>query len=203
MTTRSGMTSREAGGRTNGSEELPHPVAQDATRVGHPTRDDIASGRAALWAELVGTFFGLGRMKPGPGTWGSAGAAVSWYLLAHFVFPAATWTWAAIAYAAIATAIGIPAATAIARASGRKDPQHVVIDEVAGQMIALIAAPVNWKATLAGFILFRAFDITKPWPIRKLEKLPEGTGIVVDDLGAGVYALIIMQILLRFTGWLR
>jgi phosphatidylglycerophosphatase A len=161
------------------------------------------NGRAALWAELIGTFFGLGRMKPGPGTWGSAGAAVSWYLLARFVFPAHTWVLAATAYAAIATAIGIPAATAIARASGRKDPQHVVIDEVAGQMIALIAAPVNWKAVLAGFILFRAFDITKPWPIRRLEKLPEGTGIVVDDLGAGIYALLIMQALLHYTNLLR
>ena len=99
--------------------------------------------------------------------------------------------------------IGIPAATAIARASGRKDPQHVVIDEVAGQMIALIAVPVNWKAVLAGFILFRAFDITKPWPIRSLEKLPEGTGIVVDDLGAGIYALVIMQLLLHYTSILR
>jgi phosphatidylglycerophosphatase A len=161
------------------------------------------NGRAALWAELVGTFFGPGRMKPGPGTWGSAGAAVSWYLLAHTVFPAQTWVIAATAYAAVATAIGIPAATAIARASGRKDPQHVVIDEVAGQMLTLIGAPVNWKATLAGFILFRAFDMTKPWPIRKLEKLPEGTGIVVDDLGAGVYALIILQLLLHYTNFLR
>jgi phosphatidylglycerophosphatase A len=163
----------------------------------------VSNGRAALWAELVGTFFGLGRMKPGPGTWGSAGAAVSWYLLARSLFPAQTWTIAAIAYAAIATAIGIPAATAISRASGRKDPQHVVIDEVAGQMIALIAAPVNWRVVLAGFILFRAFDITKPWPIRKLEELPEGTGIVVDDLGAGVYALVTMQLLLHYTNILR
>jgi phosphatidylglycerophosphatase A len=162
-----------------------------------------ANGRAALWAELVGTFFGLGRMKPGPGTWGSAGAAVSWWLLAHYVFPAPALIPAAIGYAAAATIVGIPAATAIARASGRKDPQHVVIDEVAGQMIALIAAPVNWKAVLAGFILFRAFDITKPWPIRKLEMLPEGTGIVVDDLGAGLYALVIMQLLLHYTSFLR
>jgi phosphatidylglycerophosphatase A len=56
---------------------------------------------------------------------------------------------------------------------------------------------------LAGFILFRAFDITKPWPIRKLEELPEGTGIVVDDLGAGVYALVTMQLLLHYTNILR
>ncbi len=168
-----------------------------------PTSGATANRRAALWAELVGTALGLGRMKPGPGTWGSAGAAVSWYLLAHFVIPSQYWIPGAIAYAVLATIVGIPAATAIARASGKKDPQHVVIDEVAGQMVALIAAPVSWKATLAAFILFRAFDITKPWPIRQLEKLPEGTGIVVDDLGAGVYALIIMQLLLHLTGWLH
>ena len=165
--------------------------------------NSAANGRAALWAELIGTFFGLGRMKPGPGTWGSAGAAVSWWLLANYVFPAHLLMPAAIGYAALATLVGIPAATAVARASGKKDPQHVVIDEVAGQMITLIAAPINWKATLAGLILFRAFDITKPWPIRKLELLPEGTGIVVDDLGAGLYALIIMQLILHFTTFLR
>jgi phosphatidylglycerophosphatase A len=81
---------------------------------------------------------------------------------------------------------------------GKKDPQHVVIDEVAGQLVTLIACPIVWKALLAGFILFRVFDILKPPPIRSLEKLPEGTGIVVDDLGAGVYGSIVLQLLLHF-----
>lgn len=98
----------------------------------------------------------------------------------------------------VVVAIGIPAATLEARGCGRKDPQHVVIDEVAGQLVTLVACPIMWPALLAGFILFRVFDITKPPPIRSLEKLPEGTGIVVDDLGAGVYALIILQVLLHF-----
>ena len=84
------------------------------------------------------------------------------------------------------------------RASGGKDPQFVVIDEVAGQLIALIAVPLAWKTFLAGFILFRVFDIIKPPPVRQLERLPEGTGIVLDDVAAGIYALIVMQILLRF-----
>ncbi len=95
-------------------------------------------------------------------------------------------------------AIGIPAATLEARACGQKDPSHVVIDEVAGQLLTLIACPIVWQGLLAGFILFRAFDIVKPPPVRSLEKLPEGTGIVVDDLGAGVYALVVLQLLLHF-----
>jgi len=97
----------------------------------------------------------------------------------------------------IATAIGIPAATIVARESARKDPGHVVIDEVAGQALTLIASPLRWKYLILSFILFRVFDIIKPPPVRALERLPEGTGIVVDDLGAGVYGLIILLIVLH------
>jgi phosphatidylglycerophosphatase A len=112
--------------------------------------------------------------------------------------PLAQRTWATIVAAAAVTLIGIPSATRVARSSGGKDPQFVVIDEVAGQLVALIAVPLGWKTFLAGLILFRIFDILKPFPIRRLEHLPEGTGIVVDDLGAGVYALVIMHLLLHF-----
>ena len=71
----------------------------------------------------------------------------------------------------------------------------VVIDEVLGQWLTLLGATtLNWKTLLAGFLLFRLFDIWKPWPIRRLEKLPEGTGIVVDDLGAGVYGAVVLSI---------
>jgi phosphatidylglycerophosphatase A len=98
----------------------------------------------------------------------------------------------------LSIAIGIPAATLEARGCGKKDPSHVVIDEVAGQLLTLLAVPISWKALLAGFILFRGFDILKPPPIRQLERLPEGIGIVVDDLGAGVYAAIVMHALLHF-----
>jgi len=102
----------------------------------------------------------------------------------------------------LAVAIGIPAATLEARGCGKKDPSHVVIDEVAGQLLTFMAVPIGWKPLLAGFILFRVFDILKPPPVRQLERLPEGTGIVVDDLGAGVYALLVLQILLH-SGVLR
>jgi phosphatidylglycerophosphatase A len=152
--------------------------------------------RGPLWATLVATFFGAGRLHPGPGTWGSASAVLLWAALAHVINP----TYRApvvIALAIFVTLIGIPAATQVARASATKDPQFVVIDEVAGQLIALIAAPLTWKTFLAGFILFRAFDIIKPPPVRQLERLPEGTGIVLDDVAAGIYALAVMQVLLR------
>ena len=95
----------------------------------------------------------------------------------------------AIALAALITLIGIPAATRVARASALKDPQFVVIDEVAGQLIALIGVPLSWKSLLAGFILFRAFDIIKPPPVRQLEALPEGAGIMLDDVAAGICTL--------------
>jgi len=150
--------------------------------------------KAPLWATLVATFFGAGRLHPGPGTWGSLATVILWWLATRAVPPA--WqAGTAAALAILVVLIGIPAATRVARASGLKDPQFVVIDEVAGQLITLIAIPVSWKSLLLGFILFRGFDIVKPPPVRQLERLPEGTGIVVDDVGAGLYALFVMQVL--------
>jgi phosphatidylglycerophosphatase A len=156
--------------------------------------------RAPLWAKLVATFFGAGLMHPGPGTWGSAATVLVWWVLTRWL-PVSSQAVTAAILAFFVVLIGIPAATEISRATGLKDPQFVVIDEVAGQLIAFIAAPATWKSLLLGFILFRAFDIVKPWPIRSLERLPEGTGIVIDDVGAGLYALAVMQIVLHF-GWL-
>jgi phosphatidylglycerophosphatase A len=152
---------------------------------------------APLWAKLVATFFGVGFMRPGPGTWGSAATLLLWWLVTRRVAPNQQAT-VAIALAASAIAIGIPAATAVARACGLKDPQFVVIDEVAGQLIAFIAAPATWRSLLVAFILFRGFDMFKPPPVRQLERLPEGYGIVIDDVGAGLYALAVMHLLLHF-----
>jgi phosphatidylglycerophosphatase A len=154
-------------------------------------------GAVPLWATLIATFFGAGRLRPGPGTWGSLATVILW-ALASFRIPIANRAWSTIIAAAVVTVIGIPAATLVARASGLKDPQFVIIDEVAGQLVALVAVPLAWKTFLASLILFRVFDILKPFPIRRLERLPEGTGIVVDDLGAGLYALAIMHLLLHF-----
>jgi phosphatidylglycerophosphatase A len=153
--------------------------------------------RAPLWSKMVATFFCIGLMKPGPGTWASAATVALWLVVTRMVHGTMEPV-AAIALAGIAVAIGIPAATLVARAAGLKDPGFVVIDEVAGQLITFIAVPVSWQSLLLGFILFRGFDIVKPPPIRMLERLPEGVGIVVDDVGAGIYALIVMQLALHF-----
>jgi phosphatidylglycerophosphatase A len=153
--------------------------------------------RAPHWATLTATFFGVGYFHPGPGTWGSAAAMLLWSALSYTLAPTLR-TSVCIALALLVTLIGIPAATQVARARGGKDPQIVVIDEVAGQLIALIAVPLAWKTFLAGFILFRAFDIVKPPPVRQLESLPEGTGIVLDDVAAGFYALAVIHLLLHF-----
>lgn len=153
--------------------------------------------RAPLWATLVATFFGAGRLRPGPGTWGSAAAVLIWAGIWRWIPAQAQWVVLA-ALALLAILVGIPAATRFARAWQLKDPQSVVIDEVAGQWMTLLFAPVSWKTLLLGFILFRAFDILKPPPVRQLERLPEGTGIVIDDVAAGLYALLVMQLVLHF-----
>ena len=147
------------------------------------------------WAWLVGTFFGIGGLHPGPGTWAAGATVLLWWLGAQ---RATHTTVIALLTAIVVTLIGIPASTRVARESGIKDPGFVVIDEVAGQMFSLIIAPLRWKYLLLSFILFRCFDIFKPPPLRALERLPEGIGIMVDDVGAGLYSLLVLAIVLKF-----
>ena len=99
----------------------------------------------------------------------------------------------------LVTMVGIWAATRAERLFRKEDPSEVVVDEVAGQMIALLSGPFwlhTWWSLLTAFLLFRAFDIWKPYPIRKLEDLPTGLGIMADDLAAGAYALIVNSVLI-------
>ena len=157
---------------------------------------EITPARRDGWAWAVGTFFGAGRMRPGPGSWGSLAALGLWAAYARLT--PAGWHAAGAASGALAALIaGIPAATRVERQCGRTDPGFVVIDEVCGQLITLIGAPLGWKSLLAGFILFRAFDIVKPPPVRSLERLPGGWGIMLDDVAAGLYALLVMRLLLH------
>ena len=145
--------------------------------------------RRTLWAWTVATFFGAGLGKPGPGTWGSVAAALLWAAYVWGGHPSRSNLLIALLIGiALTIALGVPAATIAARESGRHDPGFVVIDEVAGQWIALLGCPASWRSGLVALILFRLFDITKPFPARQLEGLPEGWGIVFDDVAAGLYA---------------
>jgi len=158
--------------------------------------------KKTLWAWAIATFFGVGLGKPGPGTWASVVTLLIWADYAWAFHPTPNGLLLALsAGIVLAIALGIPAATIAARESGRHDPGFVVIDEVAGQGIALLFAPFNLANAIVALILFRIFDIVKPFPIRRLERLPAGWGIVFDDVAAGLYALgvaSLLRIFLRF-----
>ena len=140
-------------------------------------------------AMALATWFGCGLSPIGPGTAGSLGALLPAILLVtHHGWPA--WWFAAAAASFLAPAIW--SAGTVARAMGVEDPQRVVIDEVVGQWITFAAATLNWKSWLAAFVLFRLFDIWKPAPVRQLERLHGGGGIVMDDVMAGVYGAMVM-----------
>lgn len=147
-------------------------------------------------ARLIATWFYCGYFPKGPGTAGSIGALIA-------VLPLALWTvdnrHLFIALPILGLLPAIWAADRMAKDTGSKDPQTVVVDEVIGQWIALAAVPdlSVWYWWLAAFLLFRALDITKPWPVRPLEKIPGGAGIVLDDVGAGIYAALVLVVL----GW--
>jgi phosphatidylglycerophosphatase A len=151
------------------------------------------------WAWTVATFFGAGLGRPGPGTWGSVAALLLWGVVAWLYHPTPNGLLLVVFVGiALSIAAGVPAATIAARESGRHDPQFVVIDEVAGQWIALIGSPADFRHGIIALILFRLFDIAKPFPARQLEKLPEGWGIVFDDVAAGLYALGVASLLRLF-----
>jgi phosphatidylglycerophosphatase A len=172
----------------------------EAAKGGWPAAPSCAfrSRRKTFWAWTVATFFGAGLGKPGPGTWGSVAATLIFAAVAFFLHPAPqTLLELTLAGIILSIASGVPAATIAARESGRKDPGFVVIDEVAGVWITLLGAVFHpdWQHIVVALLLFRVFDIWKPFPIRHLEKLPEGWGIVFDDVAAGLYAWAVLVLL--------
>ena len=135
-------------------------------------------------AAVVATWFGAGLIPVMPGTWGSLAALPCAWAMRGMAGPAAL-----AAAAVIAFAVGCWAAGTVARASGRTDPGFIVVDEVAAEWLLLLAAPLDWRAYLAAFLLFRMFDILKPWPIGVVERRVQGgVGIMLDDILAAVYA---------------
>ena len=140
--------------------------------------------------KLIGTFFGCGYAPKAPGTAGSAaGLLIAIVLREYLGMP---W-WGFLVLTAFCFLPAVWASGVTAEALKVKDPSCVVVDEVLGQWMAL-ACPCRytWVSYLAAFALFRLFDIWKPWPVRRLEALPGGLGIVADDIMAGAYAALVL-----------
>ncbi len=141
-------------------------------------------------AALTATVFGIGLLPLMPGSWGSLAALPCAWAIRSLGGIAAL-----AAAAAIAFALGWWAAGRVARASGQHDPGFIVIDEVAAQWLVLLAAPLDWRGYAAAFLLFRIFDIAKPWPARLVERrVAGGLGIMLDDIVAALYALVLLLI---------
>lgn len=141
-------------------------------------------------AALLATWFGSGLLPWAPGTWGSLAALpFAWVIMAY------TGAAGLLIAALVVFAVGCWAAGRVERASGVKDPGFAVIDEVAGQWLTLVVAPLDPLFYLAGFLLFRLVDIWKPFPIRHIERnVPGGLGIMADDVAAALYAALVLLI---------
>lgn len=146
---------------------------------------------------LLATAGGAGYSPVAPGTAGSAVGIVIYFLTRHW--PSA---WQIGLLVAISL-VGVWASNEAAKHFNRKDPGHVVIDEVAGQLLTILLLGVGVPGAILGFLVFRALDIVKPWPARQFEALPGGLGIMADDLMAAAYGWILMRLLAPFlsTMW--
>jgi phosphatidylglycerophosphatase A len=171
-----------------------------------PTTTTSSAGRKPRISLAIATAFGLGYLPKAPGTFGSLGGvaltALFWFrflpskffdIYVHDVYFVVLPKLMATLFILLISGVGVFVACGAARYLGKKDPQVVVIDEVSGQLITYLgigSAMANWKYLLLGFILFRVFDIWKPFPARQAETLPGGLGIMADDWIAGIYAAL-------------
>jgi phosphatidylglycerophosphatase A len=162
----------------------PHDAALPARR---PSRGGGAAG-------LVATGLGSGYSPVAPGTAGSLVGLVLFWAMSGLGWPVQ------LAVTTVVFFLGVRCATAVAAQVGRKDPGIVVVDEVAGMWVTMLAVPFTPATAALGFIAFRIMDVFKPYPARQLEALPGGWGIMADDIMAGVYANLLVQVLLRAWG---
>jgi len=156
---------------------------------------------------MLTSCFGLGRLPIAPGTWGSLPPVIIFGLMGNSGTSPAIITNVMAALVLAGCFVCVKFAPAAIAATRKKDPREVVADEFAGQAVTFLFSPFLAMGTatsrqifitaLTGFVLFRLFDISKPWPIRKLEKYPAGWGILADDLLAGVFAWVVLQICIR------
>ena len=204
------------------SDEL-NPTVATTTASAFPARTVQRKRTPLDYLALAIATCGIGFIPVAPGTWGSALGVILYLLLR------ATFIWGFVVRTHLGghdvnyqqveilrttlmlgivigiTLAGIWAATHAEKLLGRKDPRVVVVDEVAGQFIAFLFVPLemklNWWVIIAGFLLFRLFDIWKPYPIRRLEALRSGLGVMADDLLAGAYAAATLLLLLTLVSY--
>ncbi len=141
-------------------------------------------------AVLFATAGYIGLIPVAPGTWGAAVGVCLLLLVRLAAAPALE-----ALLLAVVLACGVWSATLTERRYGRRDPGAIVIDEVAGVLIALFWIPVGWTGLLVGFVAFRVFDIVKPFPVSVAERLPVGWGVMADDVVAGLYAYLTVRVL--------
>jgi phosphatidylglycerophosphatase A len=158
-------------------------------------------GGLSAWypAALIATGFGLGRLPKAPGTWASLAALPLAWLLDELAGRPA------IAFAGIAIALlGIWASGFYVARTRAQDPGEVVVDEIAAQLLVLTVAPLSAFSLALGFVLFRLFDILKPWPVSWADRsVKGGLGVMLDDLLAAAYAAIGLKLALLLTGSLH
>jgi phosphatidylglycerophosphatase A len=159
-----------------------------------------------LMKRLLTSCFGLGWLPLAPGTWGSLPPVIIFAIMCQFHLSTPSITIVMLALVLAGSIVCVIFAPTPIAATGKSDPREVVADELAGQAVTFLVIPFFIPVILtpvqiciitsAGFLLFRFFDIAKPWPTRKLEKLPKGWGILADDLLAGVFAAIVLVIII-------
>jgi phosphatidylglycerophosphatase A len=142
----------------------------------------------------VVTGFGIGYLPLAPGTWAS-GATVGLVALIHWALPTREGL-VLVGALVLLTPVAINFSTRFSQALNHSDPSQIVIDEIIGQMVCFLWVPVSTFSLFAGFLMFRFFDIVKPFPVRNCERLPGGMGIVFDDVAAGLYAGVFLSLLL-------
>lgn len=141
--------------------------------------------------KLYCTFLYLGLLPFAPGTFGTLGAVIPYYLISEF--KSIPYLITIIIFALISIYI----TNQSMRFYKSDDPGEIVIDEACGYLFTMFMVPFNWVNVLIGFLLFRFFDILKPYPIRKIEKLRDGYGIILDDVLAGIYSNIVLLLIIR------
>ncbi len=142
---------------------------------------------------LISSVFFIGFIPGAPGTYASVATTLVFYLIYRLSHP--TLTWLHLGVVCLIAVVGASAADKVSRSYAKKDPRFVVIDEVAGQLLTFLFLPITLLNLILGTVLFRTFDILKPFPIRRLESLRGGAGIMADDLMAGLYSSLALQLL--------